>query len=357
MPSKVKRKGKVVGWMARLRRDGINKSQFCDTHAEAKKLEVKWQSELAVKQNRTTPTVLEWGNAYLDYSQKRHCDRTYQDKRYALDLLVRQVGGENEVRHITVGSALAILDGIAESRSGYAANRVRKDLIAAWNWGKRYMEKWTNNTCPFSQVEKYSYQKQQKAVPPMEDVQAVLDIMPETDRAMLLTYLHTGARRDEVFRLRWEDIDFANNKLTLWTRKRQGGAWEADTVPMTQDLREALLKERSKSTGTGLVFTWNGRQFKHRQHWLKYWCGQAGVPRFSFHGIRHLTASWLDAHNVPLTTIQAVLRHKSATTTARYLHELRGVQADLDSVFSSGEKAKVKDIKKASGEYCTEGNI
>ena len=46
----------------------------------------------------------------------------------------------------------------------------------------------------------------------------------------------------------------------------------------------------------------------------------------------------LDAHNVPLTTIQAVLRHKNATTTAIYLHELRGVKVALDEIFGSQEQ-------------------
>jgi integrase len=72
----------------------------------------------------------------------------------------------------------------------------------------------------------------------------------------------------------------------------------------------------------------------------------AGVKRFTFHAIRHLTASWLDAHNIPLPT-----RHKSATTTARYQPELRGVQADLDSVFSDGKQGKVLDMKKNPHRY------
>ena len=188
----------------------------------------------------------------------------------------------------------------------------------------------------------------------MADVQAVLKVMPEDEQTMLLCYLHTGARRDEVFRLQWEDVDFANSKLTLWTRKRKSGSWEPDVIPMTSTLRDALLRKRAKCDGTGLIFTWSGKKFKYRRHWLEYWCGVARVPKFTFHSIRHLTASWLDAHNVPLTTIQAILRHKSATTTARYLHELRGVKADLDSVFE-GKEGKVLDIKKASDNNPIEG--
>jgi len=54
---------------------------------------------------------------------------------------------------------------------------------------------------------------------------------------------------------------------------------------------------------------------------------------------------------VPLTTIQAILRHKSATTTARYLRSLGGVKVQLDGVFSG---RKVVVMKKAPG-WASEG--
>lgn len=352
MPSKRKKNGKIIGWRAQVRRKGTHRSQDCSTKDEAKELEAQWIQE--IDRQMTTLTVLEWATDYLDYSQKRFTDKTYQEKREAMDLIVRIVGAKAPVESIEVAHALRGLDAVAEHRSGHAANKVRKNLVAAWNWGRKHMDKWQAVLNPFAQVEPYSYQRQERYVPPMDDVQAVLDIMPEDDRAMLLTYLHTGARRDEVFRLRWQDVDFAGVKITLWTRKRKGGSWESDTIPMTGILKDALLRQRAKSDGRGHVFTWQGKQFKFRRHWLEYWCGVAGVPKFSFHCIRHLTASWLDAHGVPLRKIQAILRHKSTTTTDRYLHELKGVDCDLDSVFGDG-KSKVLDMKEASGESSTEG--
>ncbi len=42
--------------------------------------------------------------------------------------------------------------------------------------------------------------------------------------------------------------------------------------------------------------------------------------------------------NVPLKKIQAILRHKSTTTTDRYLHELQGADTDLDTVFGNQQK-------------------
>jgi integrase len=56
----------------------------------------------------------------------------------------------------------------------------------------------------------------------------------------------------------------------------------------------------------------------------------------------------MDRAGVPLTTIQAILRHKSATTTDRYLHALRGAKANLNGVFGGEKKGKILEIKKAS---------
>jgi len=357
MPTKFKRKGKVR-WLAQVRRQGIKKSRLCATRDEALQLETNWKKEIQ-EQQRQILTVLEWGTKYLDYSQARFTERTYSEKRAALDDLVKVVGQDLPVEDLTTGMALQVLDKTCQSYSGYAANKARKNLIAAWNWGAKHLDGWTGNVNPFARIEPYSYQKKQKQVPDMKDVQAVLDIMPDPDRTMLLAYLHTGARRDEIFRLTWPDINFNSSKICLWTRKRKDGSWDWNLLPMTKELREALIRHRSGSDGQGYVFSRSdGRKYQYRRHWLAYWCAAAGVPVFSFHQIRHLTASWLDAHNVPLTTIQSILRHKSATTTARYLHELTGAQVDLDTIFSgAGSQGKILPIKKASGEPDTEGLI
>lgn len=354
MPSKKKKGGKTVGWVAQVRRQGISKSRLCKTKDKALALEAEWIAEIA-REQVATPTALDWGTRYLDYCQSRHTDKTYQHKRQALDLLVTETGQDLPVNQITTTQTMNMLDQVAKSRSGYAANKIRKDLIAAWNWGAKYLDAWPAMANPISKISQYSYTRQPRQVPPMEDVQKVLDAMAGQDRVMLLAYLHTAARRDEIFRLQWKDVDFANSRITLWTRKRKSGSLEPDVIPMTAQLREAMIKHRGAGTGTGLVFTHNGRKYKVRQHWIKYWCGIVGVPRFCIHGIRHLTASWLDSHGIPLRTIQAILRHKSATTTAGYLHELSGADVDLDAVFED-KRGKVIEMQKASGDISSEGS-
>ena len=345
MPSKKKRNGKLVGWLAQVRRQGVVKSKVCTTKEKALEQEAEWKQEL----NQTfteTVMVLDWADRYLDFCQERFAEVTYEGKREAFDWLTTEVG-DVPVESLSAGQMLNVLSNIRRQRTGYTANKVRKDLVAGWNWGRKFIEQWPNIPNPVAQVAKFGYTKQQVYVPPMEDVQAVLDKMPPEDRVMLLCYLHTGARRDEVFRLQWSDINFPAKRISLWTRKRQDGSWESNTVRMTEELRQALLQHRGTTDGQGLVFHNQGRKYKHRRHWLGYWCGIAQVPRFTIKSIRHLTASWLCEQGVPVSTIQSVLRHKKATTTDNYLRELLGAKVDLDSVFGMKE-AKVLDIKKAS---------
>lgn len=352
MPSKVKKKGRVIGWRAQVRRAGIRKDKLCKTKDEALRMEAEWIEEINQQQNETV-MALDWADSYLDYCQDRYVPATYKAKREAFDYLIKHTG-DVPVEDIAAGDMLNMLTTIKQSRTGYTANKVRKDLVAGWNWGRKFIKHWPQSPNPIAQVQQFGYQKQARFVPPMADAQAVLDAMEGQDRTMLMAYLHTGARPDEMFRLRWQDIDFAGSRITLWTRKRQDGSWESDTIPMTKQLREALISHRAGSDGKGHVFTNQGKRYKHRQHWLKYWCGIVGVPRFTIKSIRHLTASWLYEHGIPVKTIQMILRHKKATTTDRYLHELAGAKVDLDSVFED-KKGKVLDMKKAPGVASTEG--
>jgi len=55
---------------------------------------------------------------------------------------------------------------------------------------------------------------------------------------------------------------------------------------------------------------------------MKKACIKAGVKPFGFHGIRHLSATMMYQNGVPLAVIQSVLRHKSPSTTERYLKSL-----------------------------------
>jgi len=89
-------------------------------------------------------------------------------------------------------------------------------------------------------IEKMPEIRMPRYIPPEEDFWKVYNIAGEQDQIMLLMFLYTAARRGEVFKLTWNDIDFINNQLRLKTRKRRDGTEEYNWLPMIKELREPL---------------------------------------------------------------------------------------------------------------------
>jgi integrase len=151
----------------------------------------------------------------------------------------------------------------------------------------------------------------------------------------------------ELHRLRWEDVDLAGQKVRIGTRKRLGGSLEYDWLPMTDELFNAMVLHR-QSAKTELVFPNPERKkavpFLVRQHFMKRLCEDAGVKPFGLHAIRHLTASILAQENVPMITIQRILRHKQLTTTERYIRGLEPVRPALELLSNRNSRPKVPTI-------------
>ena len=214
-----------------------------------------------------------------------------------------------------------------QNRSGNGANKDRKNLRAAWEWGIKFMSLPDKN--PFHTVSRFAEVRNERHVPSIEDfwkVYAVADTFQ--DKLMLYMYLSTGARRDELFRLRWKDIDFFGRRIAIRYRKNNIGEWREQYLPISDELVD-MIRQHQKLTGLlGFVFmhhTDDGKwvPYQYRQHWFGKLCAKASVKKFGFHGIRHLFASILASKNVPLVEIQKMLRHESIQTTARYIHSLQ----------------------------------
>ncbi len=277
-----------------------------------------------------TISLAEWAEEYLDYAKAKFTKRTYEEKRLIFKRFFQHVDPTLPVNKLTSKHVLDYLKIQAQTRSGYAANKERKNLLAAYNWGIKYLGLPTPNPCL---VEKFPEERQPRYIPPEEDFWKVYDVAEGQDKVMLLAFLHLAARRSELFRLRWEDVDFVNQRVRLYTRKRKDGTWEYDWLPMTDELFNVLVmhKQNNKSEYV-FVDPQTGKPFKYRLHFMKRLCKRAGVKPFGFHAIRHLAASILAKEGVPTILIQQILRHKNLATTERYLHSLADLKTALQAL-------------------------
>ena len=361
-------------WMGQVRKDGKRREKVFLTKKEA----LRWEAEMRRKPvevwNKKTVTVClgDWAQAYMNFAKARFVHKTYDEKRSMFRRFFQQIAPDLPVVELTPAKVLAYIIKQEEIRSGYAANKDRKNLVAAWNWGMNYMEPRLQRPNPCV-VERMTADKEPRYIPPEEDFWCVYDAAEGQDKVMLLTFLSLAARRNEVFRLKWSDVDFRNLKVRLWTRKRRGGGLEYDWLPISHELRAALfwwLENRPFKDkphvflcldDTPFCREYYGEPFKYRLQFMRRLCDRGGVKRFGFHAIRHLAASILYHQGVENAVIQAVLRHKNPSTTDRYLKSL-GLEKTRDALediayksgtaldFTTRRLERLEQNKKPSGE-------
>ncbi|WP_291329954.1 site-specific integrase [Desulfovibrio sp. UCD-KL4C] len=294
--------------------------------------------------------------------------RWFQDKKMVLKELLNASGVKPlepavNLDHETVRK---FLDQIASLKSGHRANRYRRHILRMWAWGSK--AGLTKGDCPW-EVEKYKEIRNPRYIPTEDDfwklyesADQVLDGSTHSTgiyqlephrKTLLLTFLHTAGRKSEILNLKKEDLDFSARKIRLWTAKRDGGV-EYDWIPMTKILHDELIKHLARQklnfpfTEYVFVNPATGRNYSSVNKMMERMCKRAGVKAFGFHAIRHLTASILDNKMIPMADIQAILRHKSPETTARYIHSIRGAKVALDEVFGTGKVISLEGKRKAS---------
>ncbi len=143
------------------------------------------------------------------------------------------------------------------------------------------------------------------------------DPHPQAGKLMLMA-LYTGMRRGELFKLKWEDIDFERGFIHI--RNPKGGVDQ--TIPLNDAARKVL--ESIYRTDSSYIFPGrNGAQRTDIHHQVNRIKERAGIPKDfrALHGLRHVYASMLaSSGKVDMYTLQKLLTHKSPQMTQRYAH-------------------------------------
>jgi integrase len=121
--------------------------------------------------------------------------------------------------------------------------------------------------------------------------------------------LGTGLRRGELLALTWRDVADDYGHVVV---RRGKTAAAARTVPVP---RFASLALRGLPRAPGPIWPYSPSYVTRHVGVI---CKRAGVPRITFHGLRHSAASILLAEGVDPLTIRGILGHVSVSTTAHY---------------------------------------
>lgn len=149
-------------------------------------------------------------------------------------------------------------------------------------------------------------------------------------RTLVLVLLggDAGLRRGELIGLRWCDLDFRRQLLTV-----QQAVWKGivDTpksgkgriIPMTDGLSRALAKHRHLQ-GERVFYDNHGQAVTEKilRTWLAAAQRRAGLANATgaLHILRHTFCSHLAMQGAPAKAIQELAGHEDLTTTLRYMH-------------------------------------
>lgn len=147
----------------------------------------------------------------------------------------------------------------------------------------------------------------------------VLEKEPDIQAAGIVRIaLFTGMRRGEIFRLKWDDVDFHRGFIAI--REPKGG--ENQFIPLNSQARAVL--ENHPHSDSPYVFPGNyGKlrvECKKPMARIKKLAGFP--PGFRpLHGLRHTYASMLaSSGQVDMYMLQKLLTHKTPQMTQRYAH-------------------------------------
>lgn len=189
-----------------------------------------------------------------------------------------------------------------------------------------------------------------------KDIERIWDALekePIKWRVATHLLLITGCRRGEVIGLKWDRINFFDNRILIDTAllySKERGVYEDTTKTNTERYIKLpqetidLLKEYSawqtelqrangdKWQNTGYVFTQdNGAPMNPDSitGWLNEFSKRHDLPHINPHGFRHSMASILIKNHTDIVTVSKRLGHaKVSTTTDIYSHIIAEADAD-----------------------------
>ncbi|MFV0422229.1 tyrosine-type recombinase/integrase [Oleidesulfovibrio sp.] len=306
------------------------------TLKEAEKWARQTLNELEAEQS--TAHILMYSqacNEYIADCQARLQPNTIQEKKNHLMSFAAFVAKDFPIAQLATQTAQEYLAFTQTEKGNVSANRHQRTLKALWNWHIRRGNFLGN---PWAQTVPYPEDSETRYIPPAEDVIAVLKAAEDWEYDFLQVILKTGARAGEVRNLQWTDVDLRRATLTLWTRKRKGGAKEPRAINMSAQLLQIITRRYEAKGDNEYVFTnpLSGKPFTRQSRPMKYLmerlCPLAGVKPFTLHALRHFVALTLrDSGKATPFDLQRVLGHQRLQTTETYL---RSLSPDLEGVVS-----------------------
>jgi integrase len=131
-------------------------------------------------------------------------------------------------------------------------------------------------------------------------------------RPLIVLALDTGMRRGELFKLRWDDVDFVSSSIVV--RATHTKTQRERLVPLTARAARELQNLRTISRGE-LVFP-----FEDLKRSFTAVRDEVGLPDLRFHDLRHTAITRMVRGGISAAEAGKIAGHSQPTTTYRYVN-------------------------------------
>lgn len=177
---------------------------------------------------------------------------------------------------------------------------------------------------PMSKITKYTEPKGRVRYLEMAEIESLINETKKSTNPMLypvvLVALTTGARKNEILKLKWADLDLDIGTAILHTTKNG----ERRTLTLLPSAIAVLRElERAKGNAEYIFYAIRDTGEQHPANIHASWytaLKNTGIKDFKFHDLRHTFASHFMMNGGKLSELAEILGHKDLKMTMRYAH-------------------------------------
>jgi integrase len=273
----------------------------------------------------TVPNFQQLVDAYCLYQVRPHANRPERAECNVLWLVKKYFAAwrDRPVDQITIDDVLHVRNGLAERQKFHQANRCTEFIRALYNWSAKSIDKKVNFwKCenPATDVHRYKESARTRFLQPEELARFNEQLQKETHadlRDFLTLAITTGARRSDIFSIKWSDLDW-ERKVWLVAHPKNGESYTVSLLPMAC----ATLEHRHREALDSAQFVFPGPGRTHhltdlKKPWQRF-RAVAQIPDTHIHDLRRTVGSYLAINGTNLPTIAEVLGHKNLQSTQVY---------------------------------------
>ena len=259
------------------------------------------------KESISLKRLMECFLSYSKINKKSYIQDVYRSK-----IILDYFGEQKDITSIKSIQIENFKQYLLEYRSQVTANRYLENLSKMFNLAIE--NEWLEKN-PISKKNKFKAKNYSLRYLTESEKERLLDSCDGILKKVVIVALNTGLRKNNILKLKWENINFDFRMIELTENKGNKHL----KIYINDELYN-LFKSMTPYCEYVFANPQTNKPYKDlRKPWVKA-LKKARIYNFRFHDLRHTVGTTLAKKGVPVNVIKHILGHSDVSTTMQYIH-------------------------------------